>query len=66
MGKGICIKNTIRIFFTSGSLGNAIHDDDDDDDMVMMVMMMVMRCLYETVTHNMTVDVIRIDQHKFQ
>ena len=32
MGKGICIKNTMRIVFTSGSLGNAIHDDDDDDD----------------------------------
>jgi len=22
----------MRIVFTSGSLGNAIHDDDDDDD----------------------------------
>jgi len=32
MGKGICIKNTMRICFTSGSFGNAICDDDDDDD----------------------------------
>ena len=26
------MKNTMRICFTSGSLGNAIYDDDDHND----------------------------------